>query len=379
MKRSRTFDALIARGIDSQTADRLVSDSHTLGGLKQLNTDELAALGLNQVAIGAIHDGARPPIPTATVDKLLHDSRTTCCICETAHRPIVLHHIDPWSGSHSHDESNLVVLCLLCHDEAHTKRELSLNLTPNRIRSRKAMWLQTVEKQVVAELLQPDTAKLNRPMWDYFNHRRIVDVAGLLKIDPTECENYSSLANEKCIAETGEPIWNSTRGDRDNSLYLYDGLGWHDRRLYAFYADLTKRVLDATRIINLSSCWNHKTFTALASPGTVIAFSGNWRFKRAEYASERGPGQRRNAYVQKRKLRIEFGFDCWETTSSSASSNLSGNWLCTGIAIVRHVENVDGVTVHACSGLAIGTGFKIPRPWISVVEDDTTVDTASPI
>lgn len=372
MNRGRTFDALIARGIDSAMAEELVVNGHTIAELKQMVVSTLMGLGLTREAADVIHNGSRPPIPTNVVNRLLRDSRSTCCVCRTPRRPIIIHHIEPWNESRSHDEPNLVVVCLICHDEAHTKHELSINLTPERLRVFKSEWISEVNRETAAALMAPHAHKVQGPMWDYFNHNRIIDLAHQLSINVDAGSLYTSLLQEGSIARSGEPRWHPDRVPRSESRYMYDGLGWHDRRLYRFYADLASRVLLRTRIIDLSSDWSPKTFKSLVTPGTVVGFAGGWRFKKLDQSIIHGPGQNRKAYVQKRKLRLEFSFDCWETTSGSASSNLSGSWPCTGIAIVRQIDRRKGLTLYAASGLAIGTGFAMPYRTVPLPEGDKT-------
>lgn len=77
----------------------------------------------------------------------------TCCVCRDRSQGIIVHHIDEFSDSRSHAEDNLVVLCLNHHGEAHTKRELQLNLTPERLRKLKARWLKDVKQYDIREAL----------------------------------------------------------------------------------------------------------------------------------------------------------------------------------------------------------------------------------
>jgi hypothetical protein len=69
------------------------------------------------------------------VNKVLDESRWTCCVCRRdISLGIIVHHIEEYSDSRSHVEDNLVVLCLNHHGEAHTTRELQLNLNRERLR-----------------------------------------------------------------------------------------------------------------------------------------------------------------------------------------------------------------------------------------------------
>src|ERR1051326_4130135 len=131
---SRTYNALIARGIDSGLSQKLVSSHHSVSGLRQLSRQQLRKLGLNQRQAAAFVNSKRPPIDSQTVFELLHKCRRTCCVCRKPNQPFIIHHIIPWAESHSHDIENLVVLCLSCHSEAHTKREIAQNLTRDQLR-----------------------------------------------------------------------------------------------------------------------------------------------------------------------------------------------------------------------------------------------------
>ena len=142
----RTFNALIRRGFDSETANRLDHSGYSLSSLKSLNKASLRDLGISDELIQIILQESRPPIPAKTLNKILYESRMTCCVCRDRKQGIVVHHIHEFSDSRSHAEENLVVLCLNHHGEAHTKRELQLNLTPSRLRDLKARWLEDVQR-----------------------------------------------------------------------------------------------------------------------------------------------------------------------------------------------------------------------------------------
>lgn len=120
-----TFNALMARGFDSETAHRLAEAGHTLNSLKTLDVNKLRSLNIPEELIDIILREKRPPIPPKTLDKVLFESRWTCCVCRDRRQGIIVHHIHEYSDSRSHDEDNLVVLCLNHHGEAHTKRNFS--------------------------------------------------------------------------------------------------------------------------------------------------------------------------------------------------------------------------------------------------------------
>lgn len=143
---SRTFKALIGKGIDSKKASKIVKSGFTIQQLSSCGSDALEKIGIDKDDLKLIFNSSRPTIPDEIIDNLLYKSRRTCCICRDKEKSIIIHHLIEWNESRSHSEDNLVVLCLLHHDEAHTKRELSRNLTHERIKSAKEKWEKEVEK-----------------------------------------------------------------------------------------------------------------------------------------------------------------------------------------------------------------------------------------
>ena len=142
----KTFNALMERGFDSETANRLEKGGYTLSSLTTLDEKTLSSLNISEELLDIIRKGKRPPIPSETMNKLLFESGWACCVCGKTSGGIIVHHIEKYSESHSHDEDNLVVLCLNHHGEAHTKRELGINLTPDRLRASKKLRLERVKQ-----------------------------------------------------------------------------------------------------------------------------------------------------------------------------------------------------------------------------------------
>ena len=130
---NNTFKSLLSKGISSDSAQRITDSGYNLSTLSACSEKELENLGVDKSLKNQIFDSKRPSIPDNITNNLLYKSRRTCCICRDSNRSIIIHHIKEWSESKSNEENNLVVLCLHHHDEAHTKRELSQNLTPERI------------------------------------------------------------------------------------------------------------------------------------------------------------------------------------------------------------------------------------------------------
>lgn len=141
----RSFKALMARGFDSKLAQQLVNDGYTISKLKSKTVTELKNLGIKDSHARELKENKRPPIPAKTVAKLLYESKFGCCICKDNKNSLIIHHIKKWTDSKDNSEDNLVVLCLKHHDGAHTKHELTLNLTPSILKEAKKKWINDVK------------------------------------------------------------------------------------------------------------------------------------------------------------------------------------------------------------------------------------------
>ncbi|MFA6598411.1 MAG: hypothetical protein WCS69_11850 [Ignavibacteriaceae bacterium] len=141
---NKTEKALLARGFDTNLIASLLGKGYSLSKLKTKSKNDLLGLGIHHDLIEIIQKESRPPISDKIVSELIYDSKMICCICRESNRPIIIHHIIPWNESHDNSEENLVVLCLEHHDLAHTRKELSINLTANHIRNAKDQWIDFV-------------------------------------------------------------------------------------------------------------------------------------------------------------------------------------------------------------------------------------------
>jgi len=202
-----TFNALMERGFDSETANRLVKEGYTLSSLTTLDEKTLSSLNISEELVDIIRKGKRPPIPSETMNKLLFESGWACCVCGKTSGGIIVHHIEKYSESHSHDEDNLVVLCLNHHGEAHTKRELGINLTPDRLRASKKLRLERVKQLHNREPLSAN------PEYSYESINQIADsvaivTAPVMSLQFADHENRQELGNSMKLSSIAyvEPL-----------------------------------------------------------------------------------------------------------------------------------------------------------------------------
>ena len=352
MKLHRTAKALVARGISSDLAVDIANNGYTISQLKQLPDADLKKLGLNKNFVKRLKFEARPPIPDKILNELLFESKFCCCVCRDASRPIVVHHITPWEESHSHEKDILVVLCPLHHDEAHTKRELTLSLTPQRLRSMKESWLEKVKENDNNTILSIISA--NYACWDFFNLNRIFELSSNFKIDFGKISTYKYLLSNGYIDIDGlfKPI---DKWAKIPEYYWLDMMHGHyiSRYLQEVFIDM----LPYLPIKILNNMWRKNDINAFCKPGDFIIVQGAFYFKTISKKSE-GVGQIKLGYRKAQGIQIEFLFDAYYCTSASArGDHLCGRRVVTAFSIIREITQELGLLKIKCSVLALGSYF----------------------
>lgn len=84
----------------------------------------------------------RTPVPTGTAAKALFLSDRTCCVCREPGKPVQLHHID--GDPSNHEDSNLAVLCLDCHNETQVRGGFGRALDADQVTLYRSNWLEIV-------------------------------------------------------------------------------------------------------------------------------------------------------------------------------------------------------------------------------------------
>ena len=306
----------------------------------------------------------------------MHECRRICCVCREKDKSLVLHHTREWAKSHNHDEELLVVICVNCHGEAHTKRELGRNLTPEELLKHRTLWATDVAALDARALFDADenrNALGMAPLWDYFNHRRISRAAAELSINPKALPSFARIAGKAPLDELGAIDWPTVHsGSASHAHYMYDGDIRNADGVYTYFADLLTLVVSKSKWIDLGSIWAPTKLKAVAEPGRVGILTAGFRFKSAKTMLSVGPGQDREGYYQKEKIRLHFTFDGWETTSTSSRAMLSRIWRATAVCIIRSVDTEGPLTNIKATCLGIGTGFG-PYPSIPVIADKDEV------
>lgn len=335
--------ALLARGISSDLAHSLVQGGYILSKLQSMPAASLLELRLNQDNIAAIHKD-RPPIPATTLSKLLFDNKWVCCVCRDPKRPITVHHIDHWSKSHSHAASNLVVLCRIHHDEAHTTSTVRKTLTAVQLKECKESW--ETQVKVDDSVVVRKAAQSVGEYWYFFNTRRLHEIAKARNLNFRKLRSYSEAKARNLLSKDNEIQFNEAE---PQSAYL----GADCQTRYAFMRELFEVLLEDMSIVNISDRMDRSDLGGALETGDLIYIQGAHTF-RLENPKASGPGQIVKAARSANSVLIEFAFDRWLGTSVSACTvHLSGRSTVASFCRVSGMENVNGKLIIKCSVLAI--------------------------
>lgn len=353
----RTINALLSRGLASELAANLSAKGFTLKVLKLMKAEKLSQIGLSEFDIKKIHSGERPPIPDSTLINLLWRNRRTCCVCRKQNKSIIVHHIEEWSVSRDHSIENLAVLCLDCHDLAHTKKYLSQNLTPKELRENKNIWEIIVSKQDTQTIFNLKTSH-SSARWDWINCRRVFELFEKLDFTISNLSKFNSLKEGGFIDERGfitdDLKWSI---DKKRRRYFLD---FGDAFKIAFYLDsILDVVIKNTPVIDITPILNKRSeLKALVEMGSFISIQAPFYFSTiADGLSD--VDEVKKAYYRGYKLKVEFTFQPWYCTSSSAKHGaMSGRHVQTVFGFVRDISTYDDELIISLSCLGAGTGFK---------------------
>jgi HNH endonuclease len=348
----RSVEALVGYGIDTDKAKELVSAGNTITKLKSFNAEQMKVLGIHPVAISNIVEAGRPPIPGETIRRLLLKTQRTCGVCHQLGRSVAIHHIEAWSKTKNHDEKNLVVLCLNCHGEAHTTRELGKNLTPELLRDHKKDWEDRVEEASSRAVL--GISAVEGGNWDYLNHVRLLKLTDSLSVSVEALPLYAELRASQKVNKDGSVA--ASELDKKNKMYVSEGDAIID--LYRYMKGLIAALLPKLSVTDVSNALDKASLRSFAHPGDFIFFQGPCYFKSTTNI-RKGPGQWRTFLRRIGSVRIEGGFDAWEATSTSCwSDRLCGRKVSNIVGVVESTEDREGILTVRISCLAIGSYFR---------------------
>jgi len=349
--RSRSFEALVSRKIDSRLAQTLVDTGHTLTSLSQLDAKKLSALNISAEAIDYIH-AHRPRIPTDVFNSLLFKCRWTCCVCHDPGAEIILHHIDDWSKSRDHSEENLVVLCLKDHGRAHSKHQLSVNLDVKALKAAKKSWEQEVQASDARNLVLASAVSDNSHCWYHINHQRIFAAAQKRGLNFKQMSAYEDMLRLELISYDGL----LTLGKMNTEMHAY---AHGDCMIqYSYVHEVMTRYIDMIALDNVSDYLDKGSIGHRVREGDTIYLQGAFTFK-DKSSRDQGVGQNR---VLRRKVggvefvSVFYGWDC--TSTSAWGCWLKGRQKAGALLKVRSIKENRKRIKFKCTTLAVAFGLK---------------------
>ncbi|WP_426234792.1 HNH endonuclease signature motif containing protein [Pseudomonas sp. TWP3-2] len=342
MNSNRTELALIARGVNSELAKQLRKKGMTLSKLRSLKDDDFKDLALSALEIASIRKGARPPVPTADLVKVLFANRWLCCVCRDSSLPIVVHHIRPWAESRDHSPENLAVVCSMHHSEAHTARALDMVLSPDRLRSLKIAWEQRVEH--LDRLDVHKSTQIQGCHWWYFNHLRLFEVAQEAGVEFSKLAGFQEARKSGFCAKDGAVVRERGEG------VLHSGAS--ARYLYLYMTEMLSAALQSNVVRHISDDLDRGKLTGMLIEGDLIFVQG-W-YSLTELTPD-APGT--GPVMGKRSVNnveIRFVFDRNEGTSNSARALwLRGSQDLGCLLLINRLERSMGKVVISGTVLAI--------------------------
>lgn len=310
----------------------------------------------------------RKAIPKALLQKLLYESSYACVVCQQ--RCSHVHHIDQNNSNNA--ESNLVVLCATHHEDAHTVRQLSQNMTPQALLHAKGQWTAQVagRRQATATVPGQVARSGNSQLasmgiaWGYINHARMALMADPTSLPPKERGYFDYCRGRGLVDAKGVLVKPATAVVPTSYVNgsIYD---WYDHsdaiRLHVLYSGLVDQVSGSARAFHLdSNNWDRTHLSELMRPGDLLFAARAFYFKQISATID---NQHRSVRASARKLAIEFFIDTrnmFGTTSMTVS--FTGHSHCAALVQVKSISrHRNSLTLH-CTPLALGVGFN--KVWI---------------
>lgn len=306
----------------------------------------------------------RPPIPKALQQRLLYESQYVCCICQR--HGVQIHHIDGDNSNNS--ETNLIVLCLEHHGEAHTIRSLGKNLDASGLRHAKKKWTNQVRESRIRIATVGGQKKmvgsaflLAGIAWGYINHKRVVQIVDPRSFEGSDATLYQTCLRRGLVDDRGIII--SPHGRKTNSSFvrgsIYDRFDFgDDHRVHAMYSTMVDHIGRSTNVVHIErEVWTKARLQALLKPGAVLFLERAFYFKNV---SSTANNEHRRARYFKRGIEVEFfvdTIDMFGTTSMTVS--FVGHQSASALLQLKSMGvSEEGKLRLNCTPIALGVGFQ---------------------
>jgi len=235
----------------------------------------------------------RPAIPEKLKQQVLYKSSFCCVICQG--KVDHLHHID--KNNRNNQVSNLVALCTHHHDEAHTNRELSQNLSANRIKKFRDRWYEEVSaRRLVASSVSCQKDRFKDDVfgtfasWGYINHSRVIEFAGSSWKSHVDSTLIKRCISGNLIDERGILVrpsaYTPTGSYVSNTVYDWFEFG-DNHAVHLLYSELVDHLVKKHSPVHLSeAAWTRRFIGAAINSGDFIVLDKATYFKRVDESEQ---------------------------------------------------------------------------------------------
>lgn len=298
---------------------------------------------------------SRVRIPRKIKHDVLYESAYVCVLCQTSGCQI--HHIDQ---DHSNNKiTNLVALCLTHHGEAHTKREMGQNLTPDSLKSAKQKWLTTVENNRLLNCSSSSQNhlpnKIHSVSWGYINHYRALQMGQPNLFNNEEKDIFNYCLSKKLLDVSAILIKPNNIIDTWMSIYDWYDYG-DDHRLHKVFSNLVDQITTQYPITHIEPDGWNKTSMNSINEGSLLFVNKGFYFKTVK---ETINNEHRICRTFKKKIEIEFFVDTQDMLgATSRNTSFSGHTTCAALLLLKSKKKEGTKLILQCTPIALGVGFQ---------------------
>lgn len=279
-----------------------------------------------------------------------------CCVCRHRRARPQLHHIN--GDSSDNREENLAPVCGICHDEAHAKRALSQNLTPDRVRDFKQHWENDVAEKDKRAMSADYREVMEMRLWTYFNFGLLLKLHGERSTKGRASASLKHLQRQGILNRDGFPLAGPIKGEEARTVFdSWPHATGHSLR--NVFSDLTEELISDVPPLNLDAVWSIRAMETHALTGTIGFFNRRSAFKAI---ADAGYHEHRLVRSRARNIEVVFQIDTWNVFSnSSLTLHFCGHSRIASLVYIRDVKRVMNTRyvklVVNATPIAIGTGF----------------------
>jgi hypothetical protein len=270
---------------------------------------------------------------------------------------VQIHHID--DDPSNNVEENLAVVCNNHHSDAHTKRALAQNLTPDALKALKKRWEEEVAQ--ASSLAMTPSANLEQAIWTYVNHQRLPDLMKNLGIKFRK-DRLSFLTEAKVVDKFGIPVLKEIVQPPDRLVTIYDSFDWaNSRRLHSLFIDAVDEIILRSHPLELGAIWTKREILALVKPGSICFCLRGFRFKRGRIENHE---EEREVYAEAHGIAVRLTVNTRHMYGSSAlydafTGHRSAAILFIARNVAKEVDEESGKERLVIRGtpIAMGMGF----------------------